>query len=67
MSVTITTDIMCDICNDWNPELTVTGSQILLSEVRKRAKKHGWLRKRLNGRIIDICPKCVNGVKNGKF
>lgn len=59
MSVTISTHIFCDLCHNWNPDVGVSGvMEPRTAEARKIARKHGWIRKKVNGRYIDVCPDC---------
>jgi hypothetical protein len=52
MSVFLTYDVFCDECNIW-----VHGSTESIREARKKAKMVGWGRMRINGRMVDLCPK----------
>lgn len=63
MNTTITTDIFCDICHDWI--CGVTGIEPHIKQARKVAKQNGWTRRRVNGRMLDLCTKCSKGHTNG--
>lgn len=60
MSITIVTDVFCDICGQWQ-----TGATSYKAQVRKARKelkeKHGWTRalSPFTGEMADICPDCV--------
>ena len=57
MSITITTDVFCDICGNWI--FGVTGPRASARSARRRVKDNGWIRRRLpNGKMIDVCPHC---------
>lgn len=57
MSITATTDVFCDICNNWI--FGVTGPRSNARGARRHARENGWVRRRLsNGRRIDVCPRC---------
>ena len=59
MSITIVTDVFCDICGVWIHG--AWGQEPLVQQARKAVKKVGWLRCRspFDGRLIDACPGCV--------
>lgn len=52
MSYTVTTDIFCDLCNDWTSGVSKT--KVDIKNARAIAKDRGWIRK--NNK--DICPVC---------
>jgi len=54
MSVTISTDIFCDVCSQWNPDVTQTDIAPQVRKARQFAKRRGW---KFNGRE-DFCPDC---------
>ena len=58
MSITITTDVFCDLCGDWTHG--AVGVKILAKEARRASLRAGWTNR--GGK--DICPNC-NG--NQKF
>jgi hypothetical protein len=59
MSVTVTTHIFCDVCNNWDPDIGISGvTRVCAVEARTIAKRRGWIRKRVDGRVIDICDSC---------
>ena len=54
MSITITTDLVCDRCHSW--ATGVSGTTIAAPLLaRKRLKERGWVCKRGH----DLCPRCV--------
>lgn len=55
MSVTVTTDLVCDECATWDDRITVIGQNAKAAEARRNARQHGWKR---SGRR-DICPACL--------
>jgi hypothetical protein len=55
MSATISTDIFCDGCAQWNPDVTVTGWKPEIREARAKARRIGW---RCNN-DGDRCPNCI--------
>lgn len=63
MSITITTDVFCDKCNEW--VFGATEGHARPKEARERARKAGWKRKRVEGRTFDLCPTCatIHGVE----
>lgn len=57
MSITVTTDVFCDVCNDWVEG--VSGRDFADKEnARKHAKQHGWIMMYWDGKLIDLCPEC---------
>lgn len=56
MSITITTDVFCDVCGKWIHG--VTGSRPDRRTARHRAKANGWIRRLCNGKMIDECSLC---------
>ena len=58
MSITITTDVFCDICPNWT--FGTTGSRPRARVARRNAKRAGWVRQRRDGKLVDICPLCKN-------
>ena len=59
MSITITTDVFCDVCETaWVHG--ITGLKAGIRCARRRAKERGWNRHRLpiSGKMIDVCPEC---------
>ena len=58
MSITVSTDVFCDICGCWVEGTCGPKSQA--REARRRAKKEGWLRCHSPfGCLIDVCPRCA--------
>lgn len=58
MSVSVTTDVFCDYCNNW--EHGVTGNRAKAREARKEVSFKGWTRIWENSRMcfLDCCPQC---------
>jgi hypothetical protein len=57
MSLTITTDVFCDLCPGWvNGK---TGGSIEAEAARQSAKGAGWQRIRVDNKLYDICKDCV--------
>ena len=58
MSLTISTDVVCDECADW-----IHGGVGLKAQphkARRIAATVGWTRRRSNdGRFIDLCDRCT--------
>lgn len=60
MSATVTTDIFCDFCSNW--EHGCTGPTENRKKARKIVKDKGWIRKRgSDGSMKDVCPACQSG------
>lgn len=56
MSITVTTDVFCDDCGHW-----IHGPSTYKAEpmgARLWAKKAGWVRRKVNGALVDLCAKC---------
>lgn len=59
MSVTVTTDIFCNKCSNWDADISVSGVQFIsIRGARLKAKQYGWIYRKVNGHFEDICPKC---------
>lgn len=58
MSITITTDVFCDICSRWIHG--VVGPTSDARAARRVAKTNGWTRRLRNSKMIDVCPDCIN-------
>lgn len=59
MSVTVTTDIVCDRCGVW--ETGVTGrTKAAINDARAKVKEGGWTTKKVDSKHIDLCPGCSN-------
>ena len=57
MSITVTTDVFCDFCDDW--VFGTEGPRQNSTEARATAKRHGWERiLSYSGSYVDVCPKC---------
>lgn len=60
MAILLSFDVDCDVpgCSAWDG--TTTGrqgsTQGLAAEVRKIVAGSGWTRRRINGRMHDLCP-----------
>jgi hypothetical protein len=58
MSISVTTDVFCDICHDnWISGLTSHTVQSVCA--RRIARMAGWTRVRVAGRLLDVCPECT--------
>lgn len=57
MTARITTDTFCDICGDWTHGVVSNRVKVHLS--REIARRSGWQTRVVNGKLIDICPRCV--------
>ena len=60
MSITITTDVFCDICGaNWT--FGAVGSKYNHRAARRNARHQGWLRCRspISGDMSDICDNCA--------
>ena len=59
MSITVTTDVFCDICES-NWVLGYVGAIEERKKARKTARDKGWNRKwnKRKRRWEDICPRC---------
>lgn len=57
MSITVTTDVFCDICSCWIHGISGI-QQIDIRRSLKIAKTKGWIRKKVEGKLIDVCPDC---------
>jgi hypothetical protein len=59
MSVTVTTHLFCDNCHDWDEDIFVSGVMTAEhSKVRRIAKRRGWVRRKIEDKLVDLCPKC---------
>jgi len=58
MSITITTDIFCDSCQDWTDGACGGGGMTQTQEARRNAKRKGWVYKKIDGKMVDVCPDC---------
>jgi hypothetical protein len=56
MSISVTTDVFCDKCNNW--EHGVTGNRVKSRLARNAVKQKGWTKHIGSGSIIDLCPHC---------
>jgi hypothetical protein len=59
VSITITTDVMCDGCGDWTHGVTGAGPSGVAA--RRVAKRCGWahVKGAPGGGMLDLCPECV--------
>ncbi len=48
-------DVHCDVCSTWDPDCTSDTRH----EALGRAIKRGWKRERVEGHVVDLCPKCA--------
>lgn len=62
MSIVVTTDVFCDECGNWI--FGDTGHKADARKARASAKSEGWVRIRVDGRLVDLCPTCAG--KHGK-
>lgn len=56
VSITVSTDIVCDVCHDWIHG--TSGPRSNAKEARRVAKRKGWRRTTIDGTKVDVCPKC---------
>ena len=64
MSITVTTDIFCDLCQEWKHGVSLSRSIKSASRfTRKSAKENGWVYKKIDNRMRDICPDCQRKMK----
>ena len=57
MGITITTDIFCDKCGNWEHIYVGNKAERRLAGIR--AKKNGWKRMKINDDFNWLCPDCV--------
>jgi hypothetical protein len=55
MSISITVDFWCDICIDW---VHLGSNNTKISVQRKLAKAQGWIVRKTDTEILDVCPHC---------
>lgn len=53
MSVSVYTDVWCDVCGNWEEQATSKSGR----EARGKAKTLGWKVSLPGG--LDVCPRCV--------
>lgn len=58
MSITISTDVFCDRCDNWTEGVSCA-THGRTKAARKAARKKGWLCSSIEG---DFCPDCKNAV-----
>ena len=59
MSTTITTDVFCDNCSAWiNGFVSCISRKAATKLAREEAKRYGWIYKRIDGKVVDLCPEC---------
>lgn len=63
MSITITTDVFCDMCSEWIHG--ATGPKPFPKRSRALAFSAGWGRLKRNGRTLDLCPTCLEDERQG--
>jgi len=61
--IVITTDVFCNICGNWT--FGVTGPRANAHGARRNAKKDGWTRRLVKGKVVDLCPDCKKDVVKG--
>lgn len=56
VSTAVVYTVWCDGegCLQWDAD----GSENTITKAVASAKHGGWVRKRVNGRIVDLCPHC---------
>ena len=54
--IRVSTDVFCDICNNWIHGMV--SDEPRRRDARQIAKDFGFITKRENGKLIDICPDC---------
>lgn len=59
MSATVTTDIYCDLCEEFADDAAHTGDMIRIKDTRARAAWIGWRFVRSHDKLYDICPDCA--------
>lgn len=61
MSITVSTDVFCDKCGNWSPEVTISGTKPAAKLARKRAKTLGWERRLFpeTETFGDVGPCCL--------
>lgn len=55
MSITLTTDVFCDGCGTWEPNVTQTSERSRVRAARQLARQFGWV----CSSHADWCPDCV--------
>ena len=55
--IRVTTDLACDRCGCW--EHGISSHRVETRWVRAELRKRGWRTRRRDGRVEDLCPKCV--------
>lgn len=60
MSLSITTDVFCDVCCDWVNGLTTASYGNVAGKARATAYQGGWRRVKIKGKLRDLCPKCMD-------
>lgn len=58
MSLVTIRDLRCDICQHAEGFMVMQPSTV--AELRSAALADGWMRKRVDGRLADVCAKCVH-------
>ena len=56
MSITVTSDVFCDVCSQW--VFGYVGPRMSHSKARRRAQGEGWKRIKIGGKLQDVCPDC---------
>lgn len=59
MSITVTTDVFCDVCSEWIEGVSAATYGNVAGQARGIAYAQGWRRIKLNGKLSDVCPRCL--------
>lgn len=66
MSFVRTIDLFCDQCGNWKQGLVGWGSGIK-KRIWARFKSEGWERRIEAGRVVHICPACLDKVSHEAY
>ena len=55
MAIMRTLDLQCDVCSQWEHG----GGHRTARKVRRDLYIDGWRRRRIDGKLLDLCPDCV--------
>ena len=57
MSITVSTDVFCDVCGCWDHG--TTGPKVDKTQALKSVKvNYGWTTRKVGGKLTDLCPNC---------
>lgn len=59
----ISYEIMCD-CEGCLDVEHLNAGAVTAKQMRDAAKKAGWVRRKLNGKVFDVCPKCIKKLEH---